>query len=300
MSAEAGEERPGTAVLAQVPLGGSELRVSVLGLGCMVLSGTYGTPDADESVATFDLALDLGVTLLDTADSYSAGDNERLIGRLLQGRRDGVVLSSKMGLVPGPSGPAVDARPERVPACIDGSLERLGVDHLDLWYLHRVDRRVPIEETVGAMAEQVRAGKVLHLGLCEVSPDELRRAARVHPIAALQSEWSLVGREIERGCVAAARELGAGLVPFSPLGRGFLNGAITSSSRFTPPDPRARDPRFAPPHLDHNLELLDVLRKVAAARGATTGQVALAWLKAQGPDVVPIPGAERRSFLREA
>jgi aryl-alcohol dehydrogenase-like predicted oxidoreductase len=284
----------------KVVLGRGGLRVSPIGLGCMVLSGMYGVPDPDESVATFELALELGITLLDTADHYAAGENEQLLGRLLRGRRDQVVLSSKMGLVRGDKGTAVDARPERVRPCIDSSLERLGVDHLDLWYLHRADPRVPIEETVGAMADEVRAGKALHLGLCEVSPAELRRAAAVHPIAALQSEWSLVSRELERGCVAAARELGVGIVPFSPLGRGFLNGAITASSRFAPDDPRSHDPRFLTPHLETNVRLLDVLVELAAGKGATTGQVALAWLKAQGDDVVPIPGAERRVFLTDA
>lgn len=282
--------------LAQVPLGSQGLRVSRLGLGCMVLSAMYGTPDGDEAVATFDRALERGVTLLDTADAYTEGANERLVGSLLRGRRERVVLATKFGLRRHPSGrgAGIHGRPDYVWASCDGSLARLGVDHIDLYYQHRVDPDVPIEETVGAMAALVTAGKVRHLGLCEALPDEIERAHAVHPITALQSEWSLWARGIEQGALATARRLGIGIVPYGPLGRGFLTGAPPAPAAG---DVRAADPRFGGENRDHNLRLVAELRTLADERGATPAQVALAWLLHQGDDVVPIPGTERRAFL---
>ena len=286
-------------MIETVPLGHQGLRVPPLGLGCMVLSGTYATPDAEEALATFDRALELGVTFLDTADSYSAGDNERLLGRLLGGRRDDVVLASKFGLVSRGDGRVVDGRPEHARASCEGSLRRLRTDRLDLYYLHRIDPTVAIEESVGAMAELVAQGKVRFLGLSEASPDELVRAHRVHPISALQSEWSLWARAVEGEVVPAARALGIGLVPYCPLGRGFLTGAVGPSTSFGTDDRRGQDPRFVGDNRDANLRLVESLRAFAAERGASPAQVALAWLRAKGDDVVPIPGSERRVFLDE-
>jgi aryl-alcohol dehydrogenase-like predicted oxidoreductase len=281
-------------------LGRQGLHVSELGLGCMVLSGTYRTPDPDESVATFHRAVELGITLFDTADSYSAGENEWFVGRVVGAARPDITIASKFGLVARDDGTvAVDGRPEYVKACCDASLTRLGLDRIDLYYQHRVDRRVPIEETVGAMGELVAAGKVGYIGLCEVSGDQLQRAHAVHPVTAVQSEWSLWARSIERDVVPVARELGVGLVAYAPLARGFFAGAITSRSAFDAGDLRAADPRFAEENLATNLRLLKVVQDIAAAKGATPAQVALAWLRAQGDDVVPIPGTEQRVWLEE-
>jgi aryl-alcohol dehydrogenase-like predicted oxidoreductase len=275
------------------------MTTSRLGLGCMVMTTSYAEVDGAEARATFDRALELGVTLLDTADAYAAGENERFVGRALAGRREQVVLASKFGLGVGDrGGRAVDGRPAYVRAACDASLGRLGVDHLDLYYQHRVDPTVPIEETVGAMAELVDAGKVRHLGLSEPSADELRRAHAVHPITAVQSEWSLWARGIEAEVVPACRELGIGIVPYAPLGRGFLTGAL-AAERLAADDLRSPDPRLQGQNLVENLRLLWELRGVAEARGAAPGQVALAWLLAQGTDVVPIPGVERRPWLEE-
>jgi aryl-alcohol dehydrogenase-like predicted oxidoreductase len=282
-----------------VPLGARGPEVSRFGLGCMVLTGTYAPPDPDEAVATFERALELGITLLDTADSYSDGANERFLAPLVAARRDDVVLATKFGLEVRGDDVRVNGRPEYARACCDGSLARLGVRHLDVYYLHRIDPDVPVEETVGAMSELVEAGKVRHLGLSEASADQLRRAHGVHPITALQSEWSLFERRIERQVVPVARELGIGIVPYSPLGRGFLTGAITSSGAFAAEDFRSVDPRFSGDNLAHNLRLVEPLHRIARTKGATPGQVALAWLHAQGSDVVPIPGAERREYLDE-
>jgi aryl-alcohol dehydrogenase-like predicted oxidoreductase len=236
--------------------------------------------------------------LLDTADAYSAGENERFVGSHLAGRRDQVVLASKFGLVARADGEGVDGRPERVRQACEDSLRRLRTDHIDLYYLHRVDPAVPIEESIGAMADLVAAGKVRHLGICEALPDEIERAHRTHPITALQSEWSLWARGIEDAALQAARALGIGIVPYAPLGRGFLTGAITSSA-LPETDVRSGDPRFAEENLGHNLRLVDTLREMAAEKGATPAQLALAWLRSRGDDVVPIPGTERRSFLDE-
>jgi aryl-alcohol dehydrogenase-like predicted oxidoreductase len=266
----------------------------------MVLTRSFGEPDQAESRATVDLALDLGVTFLDTADSYAAGENETFIGRAIAGRRDRVVLASKFGLVPLPDGQVeIKGRPEYVKACCEQSLARLGTDRLDLYYQHRVDSSVPIEETVGAMAELVAQGKVLHLGLCEVSVTQLRAAHAVHPITAVESEWSLWARQIETELLQAARQLGVGIVPYSPLGRGFLAGAIRREEVLRADDLRGPDPRLHGDNLQRNLALVKVLEDLAAATNATPAQLALAWLMAQGDDVVPIPGVERRDLLRE-
>jgi len=278
------------------------LAVSAQGLGCMGMSQSYGPGDDDESVATIHRALDLGVTFLDTADAYGPHENERLVGRAIAGRRDEVVVATKFGLVrdiDAPDGRSVDGRPAYVAEACDGSLRRLSVDHIDLYYLHRVDPQTPIEETVGAMAELVAAGKVRHLGLSECAAATLRRAAGVHPIAAVQSEWSLWSRDIEDEVVPACRELGVGIVPFSPLGRGFLTGLITSPDGFGPDDFRRSLPRFQGENFQRNLDLLAKVRELAAARGVTAGQLALAWVQAQGADVVPIPGTKRRTYLEE-
>jgi aryl-alcohol dehydrogenase-like predicted oxidoreductase len=280
-------------------LGRSGLTVSAIGLGCMGMSQSYGAPDEAESIRTLQRALDLGVTFLDTADAYGKGGNETLVGRAIRGRRDEVELATKFGLIPGPSGPAtdVDGRPERVKGCCDASLSRLGIDVIDLYYLHRVDPKVPIEETVGAMADLVRAGKVRFLGLSEAGPETMRRAYRVHPIAALQTEYSLWSRVPERAVLAACRELGIGFVPFSPLGRGFLTGAVTDLERLDANDVRRTLPRFQGDNLKQNVAMVKRLEDMAQAKGCTAPQLALAWLLAKGEDIVPIPGTKRQKYL---
>jgi aryl-alcohol dehydrogenase-like predicted oxidoreductase len=279
-------------------LGG--LEVSAQGLGCMSMTDfAYGPADEDEAVATVHRALDLGVSLLDTADVYGLTENEKLVGRTIADRRDEVVLATKFGIVHRDGGRGIDGSPDYVRSACDASLDRLGVDHIDLYYLHRPDTTVPIEDTVGAMAGLVEAGKVRHLGLSEASADTVRRAAAVHPIAALQSEWSLFTRELEDEIVPTCRELGIGLVPFSPLGRGLLTGAVTDVATLSDNDFRRTNPRFDGESFDHNLALVEVVKDVAAQHGCTPGQVALAWLAAQGDDVVPIPGTKRRTYLED-
>ena len=283
-------------------LGRSDLTVSAEGLGCMGMSFAYGTPDHDEATATIHRALELGVTFFDTADMYGFGHNEELVGKALAGRRDDLVVATKFGIyldgdAPGGRGVRGDAAYVRQ-AC-DASLGRLGFDHIDLYYQHRPDTSVPIEETVGAMAELVAAGKVRHLGLSEASADTVRRAAAVHPITALQSEWSLFSRDIEDEIIPACRDHGIGLVPYSPLGRGLLTGAVTSLDELQSDDFRRTQPRFQGDNLERNLELVAVVRDIAAAKGCTPSQVALAWLLAHGDDVVPIPGTKRRTYLEE-
>jgi aryl-alcohol dehydrogenase-like predicted oxidoreductase len=283
-------------------LGRTGPTVSAQGLGCMGMSFAYGTPDHAEAVATIERALDLGVTFFDTADMYGFGHNEELVGKALAGRRDEVVLATKFGIYlnpDDPSGRGVRGDPEYVRQACDASLGRLGLDHIDLYYQHRPDVTVPIEETVGAMAELVEAGKVRHLGLSEASVDTIRRAAAVHPIAALQTEWSLFSRDIEDEIVPLCRELGIGLVPYSPLGRGLLTGAVASLDDLQDDDFRRTQPRFQGDNLDRNLELVAVVREIAQAHEATPSQVALTWLWAQGDDVVPIPGTKRRTYLEE-
>jgi aryl-alcohol dehydrogenase-like predicted oxidoreductase len=283
-------------------LGQTGPTVSAQGLGCMGMSFAYGAPDADESVATIARALELGVTFFDTADMYGFGHNEELVGKALAPHRDEVVLATKFGIYlnpDDPSGRGVRGDATYVRQACDASLGRLGTDHIDLYYQHRPDVTVPIEETVGAMAELVEAGKVRHLGLSEASADTIRRAAAVHPIAALQSEWSIFSRDIEDEIVPACREHGVGLVPYSPLGRGLLTGTVGSLDQLSDDDFRRSVPRFQGENLDHNLALVAVVREIAEARGVTPGQVALAWLAAQGDDVVPIPGTKRRTYLEE-
>jgi aryl-alcohol dehydrogenase-like predicted oxidoreductase len=283
------------------------LEVSCLGLGCMGMSQSYGAPeerDDAESIATVHRALDLGCTFIDTADAYGAGVNEELVGRALGARRHEATLATKFGLLQGPgtsrgSPAGIDGSPKYVGEAIDASLARLGVDHVDLWYLHRLDRRVPIEETVGAMAEAVAAGKVGHLGLSEVSATTLRRAHATHPITAVQSEWSLWTRDPEASVLPTCRELGIGFVPFSPLGRGFLSGDLRSPDDFSPSDSRRALPRFQGENFDRNLEIVAKVRELAVAKGATPSQLALAWLLAQGDDIAPIPGTKRRTRLEE-
>ncbi|SFO39450.1 Predicted oxidoreductase [Geodermatophilus obscurus] len=281
-------------------LGRDGLTVSALGLGCMGMSQMYGAADRDESVATLHRALDLGVTFLDTSDVYGDGHNEELVGDAIRGRRGEVQLATKFSLRRNDHGGMdIDGRPENVRACAEASLRRLGVDVIDLYYQHRVDPRVPIEDTVGAMAELVQQGKVRHLGLSEASAASVRRAVAVHPIAALQSEWSLWTRDLEGEVLGVAREHGIGVVPFSPLGRGFLTGAIRGPEDFAEDDWRRTHPRFTGEAFAANLRLVDAVRAMAGERGCTAGQLALAWVLAQGGDVVPIPGTKRRSYLEE-
>ena len=276
------------------------LSVSALGLGCMGMSQSYGPADPVEAEATLRRALELGITFFDTANVYGLGHNEELVGRVLRPHRDRVVLATKFGIVAGPKGPTgVEGDPAVVAARCDESLARLGVDGIDLYYLHRVDPKVPIEDTVGAMAELVRAGKVRALGLSEVGAETLRRAHAVHPIAAVQSEYSLWTRDPEGGVLGACEELGVGFVPFSPLGRGFLTGALTSPDQLGKGDMRRRLPRFEAENFARNQALLASVRAVADARGATPAQVALAWVLARGPHVVPIPGTKRVARLEE-
>ena len=282
-------------------LGRSGLKVGAIGLGCMGMSQSYGPPDDDESVRTIHAALDLGVTLIDTADAYGRGGNERLVGRAIRDRRAAVVLATKFGLVPSASGPAtaVDARPGRVRACLEASLERLGIDVIDLYYLHRVDSNVPIEETVGAMAGLVREGKVRFLGLSEAGPDNIRRAHATHSIAALQSEYSLWTREPETRVLPVCRELGIGFVPFSPLGRGFFAGAVREAAAIAAGDVRRGLPRFQGANLERNLTALDRFNGLARTKGCSPPQLALAWVLSKGADIVPIPGTKQRRYLED-
>ncbi|MEU5613252.1 aldo/keto reductase [Streptomyces sparsogenes] len=277
-----------------------ELAVSAQGLGCMGMSHGYGAADDAQSVETLRRALDLGVTLLDTSDFYGAGHNEELIGRAIAGRRDEVVLATKFGFA-NRLGEPTEIRGDAayVRQACEASLRRLGVDHIDLYYQHRVDPQVPIEETVGAMAELVRAGKVRHLGLSEAGAETIRRAHAVHPIAALQSEWSLWTRDLEAEIVPVCRELGIGLVPFSPLGRGFLTGRYSSVEGLEATDVRRTQPRFADGNLERNLAIVARLNELAAEKGVTAGQLALAWVQHRGDDVVPIPGTRRQRYLEE-
>ena len=282
-------------------LGRAGLEVSAEGLGCMGMSEFYGKGDDDESISTIHRALDLGITFLDTSDMYGPYLNEQLVGRAIADRRDQVVLATKFGISRGPD-PAVRTvrgDPAYVRQACEGSLGRLGVDHIDLYYQHRTDGKVPIEETVGAMAELVSEGKVRYLGLSEALPDTMRRACVVHPIAALQSEWSLWSRDLEGPVIDTARELGIGLVAYSPLGRGFLTGQITAPDDFPEGDFRAHLPRFTGENFAHNIELVDQVRRLAAQKGCTPGQLALAWVLSRGDDVVPIPGTKRRTYLEE-
>ena len=293
--------------MEQRKLGTQGLIVSSQGLGCMGMSDFYGKRDEAESIATIHLALDMGVNFLDTSDMYGPCTNEELVGRAIKGRRNQVIVATKFGIMR--SSPSADSgwapitgicgRPEYVRSSCDASLKRLGVDHIDLYYQHRVDAEVPIEETVGAMADLVSAGKIRYIGLSEASVETIRRANAVHPVSALQSEYSLWSRDPEDEILPTLRELGIGFVPYSPLGRGFLTGHLKSPDDFAVDDYRRNSPRFQGENFMKNLELVERIRVIASRKGIAAGQLALAWVLAQGNDILPIPGTKRRSYLEE-
>jgi aryl-alcohol dehydrogenase-like predicted oxidoreductase len=281
---------------------GTELVVSALGLGCMGMSGMYGVADETESIETIHQAIDLGVTFLDTADAYGSGHNETLIGKAIKDRRDKVIIATKFGLSDISKGGyaiPVNGRPEYVRSACEASLQRLGVETIDLYYQHRVDPTIPIEDTIGAMAELVQAGKVRFLGLSEASGATIRRAHAVHPISALQSEYSLWSRDVEDGILATCRELNIGFVPWSPLGRGFLTGEIKTFEDLEATDWRRMSPRFQGENFGRNLDLVDRVRELAHTKNCTPAQLAIAWLLQQGEDLVPIPGTKRVTYLLE-
>jgi len=288
--------------LQQRAFGRSGPLVSSLGLGCMGMSEFYGARDEGESIATIHRAIELGITFLDTADIYGYGDNEVLVGNAIRDRRDKVFLATKFGILRDRNKPAVrgaNGKPEYVRACCEASLKRLGIETIDLYYQHRVDPETPIEETVGAMAELVRAGKVRYLGLSEASPQTIRRAHAVHPITALQTEYSLWSRDPEDGILQTTRELGIGFVAYSPLGRGFLTGQIKRFEDLAPDDYRRLSPRFQGDNFQKNLDLVARVEAITKEKNCTSGQLALAWLLAQGDDIIPIPGTKRRKYLEE-
>lgn len=282
-------------------LGNLGLEVSALGLGCMGMSDFYGGRDDNESIKTIHRALDLGVTLLDTADMYGVGKNEELVGRAIKGRRDQVIIATKFGNVRAEDGTflGVNGRPEYVKQACEASLRRLGVDYIDLYYQHRVDPNTPIEETIGAMADLVREGKVRYIGMSEAAPETIRRAHAVHPITALQTEYSLWSRDVEDEILPTCRELGIGFVAYSPLGRGFLTGKIQKFEDLEEDDYRRHSPRFQGENFQKNLDLVQQIRKIASEKGCQPSQLALAWLLAQGQDIVPIPGTKKIPYLEE-
>jgi aryl-alcohol dehydrogenase-like predicted oxidoreductase len=289
----------GATAIAKRTLGSSGIEVSAIGLGLMSLSGVYGAADDTNSIAVIHEALDHGITLLDSSDMYGWGHNEELLGKALKGRRAGVVLATKFGNMGGKNGKFADGRPEYVPVACEASLKRLGVEVIDLYYQHRIDPTVPIEDTVGAMAKLVQQGKVRALGLSEARPDTIRRAHKVHKIAAVQNEYSLLYRAEGEETLRTTRELGIALVPYSPLGRGLLTTLIDSDQSIAENDPRRRFPRFAGDNLARNVELRRRLEAIAREKTCTVGQLALAWLLAQGDDIVPIPGTKHKERLAE-
>jgi aryl-alcohol dehydrogenase-like predicted oxidoreductase len=282
-------------------LGTAGPRVSAIGLGCSGMSSDYGVPDDVESIATIHRAIERGVNLLDTSDAYAAGRNEQLVARALAGRRDGVLVATKFGNIRGPGGErgGVNGKPDYVPVACEASLARLGIDVIDLYYIHRIDPDVPIEDTVGAMARLIEQGKVRHLGLCEAGPETIRRAHATHPLAAVQMEYSLWTRDAEENILPVLRDLGIALVAYSPLGRGFLTATFRHRDDLIPTDRRHAHPRFQEGNFEQNLELLGPLERLAEQKGWTPAQVALAWVLAQGDDIVPIPGTKRRKYLEQ-
>jgi len=280
---------------------GQGLRVSAIGLGCSGMSADYGVPDDVESIATIHRCIDLGITVLDTSDAYAAGVNEELVGQAVKGKRDKFLIASKFGNIRGPGGQrgGVNGKPDYVPVACEASLKRMGIDTIDLYYIHRIDPNVPIEDTVGAMARLVQQGKVRHLGLCEAGPNTIRRAHKTHPITAIETEYSLWTRDVEAEILPTLKELGIGLVPYSPLGRGFLSGTFGKRDDLIPTDRRHAHPRFQEGNFEKNLTLLGPLKAAAEKRGVTMAQIALAWLLARGPNIMPIPGTKRRKYLEE-
>ena len=287
------------ATLGKRRLGGSGIEVSAIGLGCMSLSGTYGPTSDQAGISLIHEALEQGITMLDTSDAYGAGHNETVVGQAIKGRRDGIVLATKFGNLGGRDGKFADGRPDYVLNACDASLRRLGVDTIDVYYQHRVDPAVPIEDTVGAMARLVEQGKVRALGLSEARPETIRRAHRTHPIAAVQNEFSLLYRAEAEESRRTTLELGIAFVAYSPLGRGLLTGRVEDTGSIAETDTRRRHPRFAPENLSQNLDLVRRVEAMAREKKCTSGQLALAWLLAQGDDVVPIPGTKRSEMLRE-
>ena len=282
-------------------LGKNGPRVSAIGLGCSGMSGEYGVPDDVESTATMHRAIELGINLFDTSDAYSAGKNEELIGKAIKGRRESVLIATKFGNVRGPDGQrgGTNSSPEYVPVACEASLKRLGIDVIDVYFQHRVDPKVPIEDTVGAMARLVEQGKVRYLGLCEAGPDTIRRAHSVHPISALETEYSLWSRDIEGQILPTLRELGIALVAYAPIGRGFLSGAFKQRDDLIPADRRHAHPRFQEGNFERNLSLLAPIKAIAEKKRCTMAQVALAWVLGRGDDIVPIPGTKKRVFLEQ-